>query len=61
MPQSYTVGIHGYVMVYSVTSMKRLVFLQSCAESYKSCDAIHSYDVVKVIYDKLLDQIGTNK
>nr|ABD65423.1 Rheb [Suberites domuncula] len=42
MPQSYTVGIHGYVMVYSVTSMK-------------------SYDVVKVIYDKLLDQLGANK
>ncbi len=23
LPQSYTVGIHGYVMVYSVASMKR--------------------------------------
>ncbi|XP_064397002.1 GTP-binding protein Rheb-like [Halichondria panicea] len=42
MPQTYTVGIHGYILVYSVTSMK-------------------SYEVLKVIYDKLLDQMGTNK
>ena len=24
--QAYTVGVHGYVLVYSVTSQKRLVF-----------------------------------
>lgn len=39
LPQSYTVGIHGYVLVYSIASMK-------------------SFDVVKVIHDKLLDQVG---
>lgn len=39
IPQSYTVGVHGYILVYSVTSKK-------------------SFEVVKIIHDKLLDQIG---
>ncbi|XP_070536054.1 GTP-binding protein Rheb-like [Ptychodera flava] len=38
-PQSYTVDIHGYVLVYSVTSEK-------------------SFEVVKIIHEKLLDMIG---
>ncbi|XP_077993302.1 GTP-binding protein Rheb-like [Glandiceps talaboti] len=38
-PQSYTVDIHGYVLVYSVTSEK-------------------SFEVIKVIHEKLLDMIG---
>nr|XP_006811964.1 PREDICTED: GTP-binding protein Rheb-like [Saccoglossus kowalevskii] len=38
-PQSYTVDIHGYVLVYSVTSNK-------------------SFEVIKVIHEKLLDMIG---
>lgn len=42
LPQNYTVGVHGYVLVYSVTSMK-------------------SFDVIKVIHDKLLDQVGASK
>lgn len=39
-PRSYTVDVDGYLLVYSVTSMK-------------------SFDTVKVIRDKLLDQSGT--
>ncbi len=73
MPQSYTVGIHGYIMVYSVTSTKRYSNCNCHArEMITQCITIanaynnnfmlaHSFDVVKVIYDKLLDQIGTNK
>ncbi|XP_013779471.1 GTP-binding protein Rheb homolog isoform X2 [Limulus polyphemus] len=38
-PQSYSMDIHGYVLVYSVTSAK-------------------SFEVVKVIYEKLLDMTG---
>jgi len=40
-PQSYSVGIHGYILVYSVTSLK-------------------SFEVVKVIHEKLLDVTGHN-
>ncbi|KAJ7375339.1 hypothetical protein OS493_002090 [Desmophyllum pertusum] len=40
-PQSYSVGIHGYVLVYAVTSAK-------------------SFEVVKVIHEKLLDMSGQN-
>lgn len=38
-PTQYTMDIHGYVLVYSITSSK-------------------SFDVVKIIYDKLLDVTG---
>ncbi|XP_076354893.1 GTP-binding protein Rheb homolog [Tachypleus tridentatus] len=38
-PQSYSMDIHGYVLVYSVTSAK-------------------SFEVVKVVYEKLLDMTG---
>ncbi|KAK2570493.1 GTP-binding protein Rheb [Acropora cervicornis] len=41
-PQSYSVGIHGYVLVYAVTSAK-------------------SFEVVKVIHEKLLDIVVTYK
>jgi Ras family protein len=40
-PHCYSVDIDGYILVYSVNSMK-------------------SFEVVKVIHDKLLDQLGTN-
>ncbi|KXJ28305.1 GTP-binding protein Rheb [Exaiptasia diaphana] len=40
-PQSYSMGIHGYVLVYTVTSAK-------------------SFEVVKVIHEKLLDMTGQN-
>lgn len=40
-PQSYSMGIHGYILVYSVTSEK-------------------SFEVVKVIHEKLLDMTGQN-
>jgi GTPase SAR1 family protein len=30
LPQNYTVGVHGYVLVYSVTSMKRYAWNKSC-------------------------------
>lgn len=40
-PQTYSVGIHGYVLVYAVTSAK-------------------SFEVVKVIHEKLLDMSGQN-
>lgn len=38
-PQSHTMDIHGYVLVYSVTSSK-------------------SFEVIKIIYEKLLDMTG---
>lgn len=38
-PQSYSMDIHGYVLVYSVTSAK-------------------SFEVIKILYDKLLDMTG---
>ncbi|XP_002128233.1 GTP-binding protein Rheb [Ciona intestinalis] len=41
-PVSYSLDIHGYILVYSVTSAK-------------------SFEVVKVIYDKLLDMVGRIK
>ncbi|EDO43637.1 predicted protein [Nematostella vectensis] len=40
-PQSYSMGIHGYILVYAVTSAK-------------------SFEVVKVIHEKLLDMTGQN-
>eukprot|EP00118_Oscarella_pearsei_P028567 m.2494 g.2494 ORF g.2494 m.2494 type:complete len:184 (+) comp8700_c0_seq1:75-626(+) len=39
-PSAYTVDVEGYILVYSVVSVK-------------------SFEVVKVIHDKLLDQLGT--
>lgn len=39
IPQSYVMDIHGYILVYSITSNK-------------------SFEVVKVIHDKLLDMTG---
>ncbi|CAK8687775.1 GTP-binding protein Rheb-like [Clavelina lepadiformis] len=41
-PDSYSLDIHGYILVYSVTSAK-------------------SFEVVKVIHDKLLDMVGRIK
>lgn len=41
-PAQYSMDIHGYVLVYSITSSK-------------------SFDVIKVIYDKLLDMTGKVK
>ncbi|KAK7573779.1 hypothetical protein V9T40_010970 [Parthenolecanium corni] len=38
-PNQYTMDIHGYVLVYSITSLK-------------------SFEVVQIIYDKLLDVTG---
>ncbi|XP_032816272.1 GTP-binding protein Rheb-like [Petromyzon marinus] len=38
-PQTYSMDIHGYVLVYSVTSIK-------------------SFEVVRVIHEKLLDMVG---
>lgn len=38
-PAQYCLGIHGFVLVYSITSEK-------------------SFEVVKVIYDKILDMMG---
>jgi len=42
VPQSYSMNIDGYVLVYSVTSEK-------------------SFDVVKIIHEKLLDMTGQSK
>lgn len=38
-PSEYSIDVHGYVLVYSITSTK-------------------SFDVVKLIYEKLLDITG---
>lgn len=38
-PAQYSMDIHGYVLVYSITSQK-------------------SFEVVQVIYEKLLDMTG---
>lgn len=38
-PSQYSIDVHGYVLVYSITSIK-------------------SFDVVKLIYEKLLDITG---
>jgi GTPase SAR1 family protein len=38
----YAIGIHGYILVYSVTSKK-------------------SFEMVKIINDKLLNSLGTEK
>lgn len=38
-PAQYSMDIHGYVLVYSITSLK-------------------SFEVVQVIYEKLLDMMG---
>ncbi|XP_044033411.1 ras homolog, mTORC1 binding like 1 isoform X1 [Siniperca chuatsi] len=43
--QSHSMDIHGYVLVYSVTSMKR-------------CLSLFSFEVVQVLHDKLLDMVG---
>ncbi|XP_014662888.1 PREDICTED: GTP-binding protein Rheb homolog isoform X2 [Priapulus caudatus] len=42
IPQSYVMDIHGYILVYAITSNK-------------------SFEVVKVIHDKLLDMTGKVK
>lgn len=39
LPTQYSMDIHGYVMVYSVTSPK-------------------SFEIIQIIYDKLLDMTG---
>lgn len=39
LPEQYSMDIHGYVMVYSITSQK-------------------SFEIVQIIYDKLLDMSG---
>ncbi|XP_020558705.1 GTP-binding protein Rheb isoform X1 [Oryzias latipes] len=49
-PQSHSMDIHGYVLVYSVTSMKRFVPV-----AYLS---LFSFEVVQVLHDKLLDMVG---
>lgn len=41
-PAQYSMDIHGYVLVYSITSSK-------------------SFEVIQVIYDKLLDMTGKVK
>lgn len=41
-PAQYSMDIHGYVLVYSITSAK-------------------SFEVIQVIYDKLLDMTGKVK
>ncbi|KAG8573346.1 hypothetical protein GDO81_012367 [Engystomops pustulosus] len=39
IPQTYSIDINGYILVYSVTSIK-------------------SFEVIKVIHEKLLDMVG---
>jgi len=39
LPEQYSVGIHGYVLVYSIASPK-------------------SFEIIQIIYDKLLDMTG---
>lgn len=41
-PLQYSIDVHGYVLVYSITSLK-------------------SFEVIKVIYEKLLDVTGKIK
>ena len=41
-PTQYAVDIHGYVLVYSIDSMK-------------------SFEVVQVLYDKIVDLVGNPK
>ncbi|KAK3712319.1 hypothetical protein QZH41_017257, partial [Actinostola sp. cb2023] len=53
-PQSYSMGIHGYVLVYTVTSAKRYHLLDIL---YKHMTI---FEVVKVIHEKLLDMTGQN-
>lgn len=39
LPTQYSFDIHGYVLVYSITSLK-------------------SFEIIQIIYDKLLDMTG---
>lgn len=39
LPTQYSVDVHGYVLVYSITSPK-------------------SFEIIQIIYDKLLDMAG---
>ncbi len=51
LPQNYTVGIHGYVMVYSVANeevRESCWFVMSTHSYYRTPS---SFDVVKVIHD----------
>ncbi|XP_069581575.1 GTP-binding protein Rheb-like isoform X3 [Brachyistius frenatus] len=48
-PQSYTIDVDGYILIYSVTSYKR-PFLFSAS--------MCSFEVVRVIHEKLLDMVG---
>lgn len=41
-PVQYSIDVHGYVLVYSITSLK-------------------SFEVIKIIYEKLLDITGKVK
>ncbi|XP_069033724.1 GTP-binding protein Rheb isoform X3 [Embiotoca jacksoni] len=48
-PQSYTIDVDGYILIYSVTSYKR---------SFLFSASMCSFEVVRVIHEKLLDMVG---
>lgn len=63
-PQTYSIDINGYILVYSVTSNKRFVsthwrksaMLCPCSRSDSPLSS--SFEVVQVIHEKLLDMVG---
>lgn len=68
-PQTYSIDINGYILVYSVTSNKRFVWTH-CRRYYAQCAELcsmlkvliprfsSSFEVVQVIHEKLLDMVG---
>ncbi|XP_078199570.1 GTP-binding protein Rheb isoform X2 [Callithrix jacchus] len=51
-PQTYSIDINGYILVYSVTSIKSL--LEKHVQRLFCC----CFEVIKVIHGKLLDMVG---
>ncbi|CDW60153.1 GTP binding protein Rheb [Trichuris trichiura] len=54
-PRSYSVGVHGYVLVYAINSRKSYVSFPLLISIYAN---FNLFEVVKVIYDKILDSVG---
>lgn len=66
-PQTYSIDINGYILVYSVTSNKRFVLtrcrMKTAILSTRCWVSVHaplssSFEVVQVIHEKLLDMVG---
>ncbi|XP_064847908.1 GTP-binding protein Rheb-like [Oncorhynchus masou masou] len=57
-PQTYSIDINGYILVYSVTSNKRILLEADSAKQGLDEQLNQFMSVVQVIHEKLLDMVG---